>query len=215
MTTKKILEEIESVDVSKLGDGLSFFDHFLIDKSMTPVENLILHSDSKKYYYNYSEKRLRKLVCKLEDIDIHNVEDPSNVIFSCEDLEDEPSIDILANSFTDKVVCFEDHHKVITFDPETKHYECFFVDISKQKSAQFTKENPLKFDDIDLEDEDVLLDTSPKVAEAFKTLCSYLQHNRGELSEIRFTDLGDGIKVDLISSKFWSDDKMNDSASVF
>ena len=209
MTIKKILEEIESIDISTLGDGLSFADHFIANRSISPIENLLFYSDCKKYYYNFSEKRLRKLICLLDKIT--DLDDPNNIVFNCKDLENEPDIDLKADSFADKIVCYEDYHKVVTYDPDTKHYECFFADMSKQKVEKFNQENPLQ-DEIEIEGIDI--DNSPEVVEAFKTICTYLYKSRNELSEIRFIDMGDGIKVDLISSKFYPDDKMNNSASI-
>lgn len=217
MTTNKILEEIQAIDTSSLTDGLSFSDRYLADKNITPIEQLLFFCEAKKYYYNYTEKRLRELESSPDNI--MNM-DEDNAIFTCKDLEDEPDINIKAHSFSDKIICFEDYHKVVTYDTKTKHYECFYVDLTKKKVTEFFKNTkaalppelsgwihePTK-EELDE------LDKSPEVAAAFQAVCKYLYANDGELSEIRFVNMGDGVKVDLIASKFYSEGSM-DSPSL-
>ena len=215
MTIKKILDEIQAIDTSVLTDGLSFADHYVADHNITPIEQLLFFCKCKKYYYNYTEKRLRVMYCHIENMmSMIENENGDTELFTCNDLEDEDSIIISAQAFADKIVCYEDFHKVVTYDPTTHHYECYFVDLGKKKVDGFFKDakdalpselkqyihTPVS------EKPEILAGESPEVVAAFRTICDFLQSNDGELSEIRFTNISEGVKIDLITSKLYSSD---------
>ena len=218
MTVDKILKEIQAIDTSVMSDGLSFSDHYIETKNITAIEQLLFYCNVKKYYYNYTEKRLRELECNIDNI--INFEGEDNAIFTCKDVEDETSIDIKAHSFADKIICFEDYHKTVTYDLTTKHYECFYVDITQKKVNEFFKEarkaippELQQFIHQPTQDTPTEIEAPQEVTDAFQIVCKYLLASTGELSEIRFTNIGDGIKIDLIASKFYPAGSMDDSSS--
>ena len=212
MTKAKILEEVEGVDLLSLGDGLSFTDLYEQTLNITAIEQLLFYCNCTKYYYNYSEKRLRKLVNSIENI--INCENEDCVIFSCVDDEDETTIEIKAKDFADKIVCLEDYHKVVTYDPNTKHYECFFVDLSKKKINEFFETAKSHLPEglkhlISGPKENIAITQelpSDDVIAAFKTICNYLSSNKNDLSKISFINTDEGVQVDLVSSRLYQGD---------
>ena len=174
MTKDSILKEIQSVDTSSLCDGLSFTDVFEQNRHLTQIERLLFYCNCKKYYYNYSEKRLRVLEVNLESI--MNADDVDSNIFVCKDLEDSTEIEISALEFAHKTICFEDYHKVVTYDENTQNYECFFIALSKKKIDEFFKTAadhlPLELRDLMMpQDESKESEGTPEnVVEALKTV---------------------------------------------
>lgn len=214
MKRAEILKEIESFDITSCSDGLTFCEVFASTKKLTPIEELLFYCNCPKYYYNYSEKRLRKLEVNIASI--INFEDKQDIIFVCRDLEDEPEIEIAARQFSDKVICHQDSHKVITYDNETKHYECFFVNLTDKKIKAFYKEAKeklppgwaeLMFDESTLGDDEDAKSTKEAVmeelADAFDSICHYLYDSNEEISEIKFYNVPEGVQVDLVTSKLW------------
>lgn len=208
MKRADILKEIESVDTTKYLDGLSFGEHYNQTKHITAIEELLLFCNSPKYYYNYSEKRLRKL--KTHDENIKNLADGDDIIFICQDLNKEPDIKIDSLQFSNKIICYEDYHKVITYDDSTKHYECFYVNLSKKGVEKFFKdcheklpEDKKQFFYFPQEEEK---DAYKDLADSFKTISDYLESVSDDISEIRFINTADGVQIDVVTSRLYKPD---------
>lgn len=210
MTRESVLEEIQSVDTTNCSDGLSFRESFSGTKKLTPVEELLYFCNCEKYYYNYTEKRLRQLEINVEKV-IHFCDD-EETLFVCKDLEDEGDIEISAYQFGSKIVCYQDTHKVVTYDDDTKHYECFFVNLSDEEINAFYLDikNRLPeeltekmFNPSGIHEEGKKESPYDILADAFKSICEYLYKADGEISEIKFYNVPDGVQVDLVTSRLW------------
>lgn len=215
MRRSTILKEMQSVDTSKCSDGLSFRESFVNAKKLTPIEELLYFCNCEKYYYNYSEGRLRILDVNIDNI-IH-FSDDKDIIFVCRDLEDDDVINISSYDFSGKIICYEDSHKVVTYDEKTKHYECFFVNISDKKIKEFyddvRKKLPKEISDkmfnpSALDEEKDKPSAYDELSDAFKAICEYLYASDGEISEIKFYNVPDGVQVDLVTSKLWKPDNL-------
>ena len=214
----EIIEELESFDLNKCQDGLCFCDNFFNNKKFSNIEELLYFSNAPKYYYNFSEKRLRKLTIELKQM--LSIEGSDEPLFRCKDLKDDTEIEISPVQFSHKIVSYEDDHKVVTYDEETKHYECFYINWSKEKIETFLKRSDrivnanIKFIpsqvDYDLEQviKDFENDNDEGLDDAFDIICSYLLRHHHLLSGIKFTNVDKGVRIDFVTSKIFPGDEM-------
>lgn len=128
-----IVKEITSIDTSKLKDKKTFAQMFNTSNRLTTIEQLLFYIPAKKYYYNYGEGRLRYIEMELKKmVDLKKKDDTH--FMTCKDvLGDWDDLHIYSSDFSNKSICFMDRHKVITHDPKTGHYECFYVAMEDDK----------------------------------------------------------------------------------
>lgn len=137
MTEKEILKEITSIDTSFFADGLSFGEHFEQTQSQYPAEILLFSTPDefvKKYYYNYSEKMLRYIVRDAKSIQKVKEVGEDDHLFDAVNDEDQSSISFSSLDVVNKVIVYDDFRKLITHDPKTGHYECFFIDVAEEEA---------------------------------------------------------------------------------
>ena len=149
MTEKEILEEITSFDTSYFSDGMSFGEHFEQTHSQYPCEIILFSAPDnlfRKWYYNYSEKMLRYIRTDHENVVKNNEISESDHIFDAINDEDESLISFSSQDLVDKVVVYDDFRKLITYDPKTGHYECFFVDVDERTASEVVEDFQRVFD---------------------------------------------------------------------
>lgn len=211
MNREKIINEIKTFDTKKCVDGVSFCEHTKQTGKLTRIEQLLMFSGRTKYYYNYSEKKLREVEVKLRNIIEKSGDD---IFFVCFDKEDDTKIDIYAKRFSEKIICFEDYHKVIVYDEASKQYECFFVDMTKKNVEDFFKDvHKYIPDDVkkfvlneygdEVATEEAQHEAFDELGECFNKICEYMHREDTDLTEIRFTNLLEGVQVDLVTSRLW------------
>lgn len=220
MTEKQILSEIKSVDVESLEKGMSIIDHFFKVKHQYPAESLLLHlpNNSVKWYYNYTEKLLRRIDVNFkqincEDRDKHSEDEHW---FNAISDEDETSIPFTAGQFANKIVVYDDWHKLITYDETTGHYECFFIDIPDDLAKSICDDQMLTFDDVERANYDYhtvalgeVMEENQDFADACTALANWMLQN-DVIPELRFTRTKEGIKLDLIQSMLFTGSQEND-----
>lgn len=214
MTEKQILSEIKSVNVESLENGMTIMDHFFKVKHQYPAESLFLHipDNSVKWYYNYTEKLLRRVEVDFKQINetAESKHSENEHWFDAISDEDESVIPFTAGQFASKIVVYDDWHKLITYDEETGHYECFFVDIPENVAKAVCNDQMLVFDDIANEtsnDEVITIEEAMEEDDDFAKACTKLANwmlKNDIIPELRFTRIAEGIKLDMIQSMLFT-----------
>lgn len=211
MTTEQILSEIKNIDVDSFEIGMSILQHFNKVGQQYPAESLLLHfpNNNVKWYYNYTEKLLRRIEVNFKQVHIQDEKEHSlnDHWFTAISDEDESSIPFTASQFADKIVVYNDWHKLVTYDESTGHYECFFVDISKDIANDIIKNQMLSADEVLNNPDTFTIEEILEESEDFATACSVLSNwmlNNNVVSELRFIHTQEGIKLDLIQSMLFT-----------
>lgn len=213
MTTEQILSEIKSIDVDSLEKGMSIVDHFTKTNKQYPAEALLLHvqgDDIGKWYYNYTEKLLRRIEVNFKNINDENKFEQHwlNAISD----EDESVIPFTAEQFANKIVVYNDWHKLVTYDEKTGHYECFFVDIVEGIAKEIMK-NIDEYNgnnNIDPPTIDELMEDDIQFSKACTSISDWMLDN-DIISELRFTNTPNGIKLDLVQSMLFTGHSNSDT----
>lgn len=220
MTEKQILSEIKRINVESLEKGMTIMDHFFKVKHQFPAETLFLYlpNNSVKWYYNYTEKLLRRVEVDFKQV--HNTDEkthsPNEHWFDAISDKDESSIPFTAGQWANKIVVYDDWHKLVTYDETTGHYECFFVDIPEDLAKSICDDQMLTFDDIERANYDYhtvaieeVMSDSKDFADACTSLANWMLEN-DVVPELRFTRVKEGIKLDLIQSMLFTGSQEDD-----
>lgn len=213
MTTEQILSEIKNIDVNSFEKGMTILDHFIKTNQQYPAESLLLHlaDNSVKWYYNYTEKLLRRIEVNFKQANKTN--EKNEQWFKAISDEDETSISFTAEQFADKVVIYDDWHKLVTYDEKTGHYECFFIDIPEDIAKAIREEENLTLYDSEIDQSvsiDELMEESAEFANACSTLSNWMLNN-DVVSELRFSNVPEGIKLDLVQSMLFTGNQEDES----
>lgn len=225
MTEKEILEEITSIDTSFFADGLSFGEHFEQTQSQYPAEILLFSTPDefvKKYYYNYSEKMLRYIVSDRKSIQTVKEISKEDHLFDAVNDEDQSSISFSSLDVVNKVVVYDDFHKLVTHDPKTGHYECFFIDVPEEEAKAIVEDFTSVFsidrqmvddsiidinpDILDNDKEEIEEITQDEFSAAASTIAKWMLSD-GATKKVTFFLNDEGVvELDINSKMFFAED---------
>lgn len=192
MTSETVLKEIEEIDVKKLPIGDTFYEAYCKTGKYSLIEQVLFWMPCKKYYYNYAEKRLRFIEMGSRSQPEEVIEKGDGILFECFDVDGDDSVfRIKSKSFSERRVCYEDIHKVVTYDPNSKNYECFFVAMEDSKIREF-------FNSIREHLPEVMKHLLIKVPDETKPNKSHKTSKKKELPEV---DCPDNVKQSKNSKK--------------
>lgn len=230
MTPKEILKEITSIDTNFFADGLSFGEHFEQTQSQYPAEILLFSTPDKfvkKYYYNYSEKMLRYIVRDTKSIEKVKEISKDDHLFDAVNDDDQSSISFSSLDVVNKVVVYDDFHKLVTHDPKTGHYECFFIDVTEEEAkaivedftSVFSIDRPMIDNTIvdaepdSLDEDDVEEITQDEFSAAASTIAKWMLSD-GATKKVTFFINDKGmVELDIHSKMFFAGEDEDDVIS--
>lgn len=219
MTEKEILEEITSFDTSYFSDGMSFGEHFEQTHSQYPCEIILFSAPDnlfRKWYYNYSEKMLRYIRTDHKNVAKSNEISQSDHIFDAVNDEDESLISFSSEDLVNKVVVYDDFRKLITYDPKTGHYECFFVEVDEQTASEIVEDfqKVFNFDRPMIDNSVVKVEadeekpenevTDDEFSKAASVIAKWMLSCAS--SSVTFTYVDGSIELDIHSKLYFNDD---------